>query len=168
MVGAADLKSFAESATKKDFKGSGSESSFGKALEDKITSRAPKDAKDSPQKDIREKEKSDGLDAKKKKAETEVAKPESRSNKKNANGRQQAIKDFMDSFESEFEIPTTRLVEAMAKLDDTQLAQSPEDTAEAVVDQLGLDESDSDKAQAMYASLLMQLNQMPTAVKAAR
>lgn len=69
----------------------------------------------------------------------------------------------MDSFESEFEIPPTRLVEAMAQLKDSQLKMAPEDTAEAVISQLDLPPEDAEKAQAMYASLLAQLNQMPQA-----
>ncbi len=67
----------------------------------------------------------------------------------------------MDSFESEFEIPPTRIVEAMAQLDESQLAKSPEATADAVIDQLGLSDADADKASAMYAALLVQLSQMP-------
>ncbi|WP_235046173.1 flagellar hook-length control protein FliK [Bdellovibrio bacteriovorus] len=72
----------------------------------------------------------------------------------------------MDSFESEFEISPTRLVEAMSQLDDTQLVQSPEETAQAVISQLGLSDEDADKAQAMYAGLLLQLQQTPAPAKA--
>ncbi|MEK2646811.1 flagellar hook-length control protein FliK [Bdellovibrio sp. BCCA] len=161
MVGATDLKSSPERTVDKDFKGSGSESSFGKALEEKITSKDPKEVKDSPQREMKPKDQDDPKpqQAEAKKTE-EVSKPDGKISKK-ATVRQKAIQEFMDSFESEFEISPTRLVEAMAQLDDKQLAQSPEATANAVIEQLGLSDEDADKAQAMYVALLTQLNQMP-------
>ncbi|NUN06359.1 MAG: flagellar hook-length control protein FliK [Bdellovibrio sp.] len=165
MVGATDLRSKPDRSGEKDFKGSGSESSFGKALEEKISSQSPKEVKDSPQKEMRRKddtEKPQKQEAKE--AGTEVAKPDGKITKK-ATDRQQAIQEFMDSFESEFEIPPTRLVEAMAQLDDEQLTQSPETTADAVVDQLNLSDADADKARAMYAALLIQLSQAQTPAK---
>ncbi|WP_413568814.1 flagellar hook-length control protein FliK [Bdellovibrio sp. HCB117] len=164
MVGATDLRSQPERTVDKDFKGSGSESSFGKALEDKMSAKSPKESKEvkeSPQKEARQKEEKEPQQAKAEaKKEQPVDKTEGKIAKKAV--RQQAIQEFMDSFESEFQIPPTRLVEAMAQLDDKQLTQSPEVTAEAVIDQLGLSEADAEKAQAMYAALLVQLSQMPT------
>ncbi len=158
MVGATDLKSSPDRTAEKGFKGSDSDSSFGKALEDRV-SKSPKEMKESMPKEMRAKEeKPDSSEVRK--TETVVVKPEGKITKK-ATVRQQAIQEFMDSFESEFEISPTRLVEAMAQLDENQLAQSPEVTADAVIDQLGLDDADADKARAMYAALLMQLNQMP-------
>lgn len=143
----------------KDFKGSGSETSFGKALDDKMSKMTSKEQKETTPKEVRGKdEKPEKPEAKK--ADQEVAKPEGQ-NAKKAVVRQQAIKEFMDSFESEFEISPTRLVEAMAQLDDTQLVQSPEATAEAVIAQLQLDDSQVEKASEMYAALLMQLQQAP-------
>lgn len=161
MVGATDLKSLPDKAVGKDFKGSGSDSSFGKTLEGKMSSDDSKEMKGSPQNEMRH-DKETPQNSKAKGTENEVAKPkpEGKIGKKGM-ARQQAIKEFMDSFESEFEVPPTRLVEAMAQLDDNQLAQSPEDTADAVIEQLGLDDTEADKARAMYASLLMQLSQMP-------
>nr|BFD68479.1 hypothetical protein HAGR004_35010 [Bdellovibrio sp. HAGR004] len=165
MAGATELKSPPGRTGDKDFKGSGSDSSFGKALEEKITSKSPKEAKESPQREVKAKnEKPEQTEAKKGK-EPEVSQSDGKIEKKGT-VRQQKIKEFMDSFESEFEISPTRLVEAMAQLDDTQLVQSPEDTAEAVIAQLGLPEEDADKAQAMYASLLVQLQQAPVPAKA--
>lgn len=150
MVGVTDLKSSAERTADKDFKSSREESSFGKALEGKMSSKSSKDEmKDSPPKEPQQVSKG--------KEEQTVTKPPI----KKATVRQQAIKEFMDSFESEFEIPPTRLVEAMAQLNTEQLAQSPEATAEAVVSQLGLDESETEKASAMYSALLLQLQQLP-------
>ncbi|MGZ3774877.1 MAG: flagellar hook-length control protein FliK [Pseudobdellovibrionaceae bacterium] len=161
MVGATDLKSTPNKAVDKDFKGSGSDSSFGKTLDEKISSNESKEMKESPQKEMRQsKERPQNSEAKVTDKAVAKPKPEGKIGKKVV-ARQQAIKEFMDSFESEFEIPPTRLVEAMAKLDDAQLTQSPEATADAVVDKLDLDDADAGKARAMYAALLVQLSQMP-------
>lgn len=161
MVGATDLKSQPERSVERDFKESGSEASFGKALEEKITSNKPKEAKDSPPREMRQRDKDEKPQQAEAKKPEEVSKqPDGKINKK-AIVRQKAIQEFMDSFESEFEISPARLVEAMAQLDDAQLAQSPEETASAVIDQLGLAPEDAEKAQEMYTSLLLQLNQLP-------
>lgn len=166
MVGATELKSPPERSVDKDFKGSGSESSFGKALEDRI-SKSPKEVKDSPQREMRQKDKEDKPQQTEAKKTEEVSKQPDGKISKKATVRQKAIQEFMDSFESEFEISPTRLVEAMAQLDEKQLAQSPEATAEAVIDQLGLSDEDAEKAQAMYAGLIAQLGQMPQQSKPA-
>ncbi|MDG0815362.1 flagellar hook-length control protein FliK [Bdellovibrio svalbardensis] len=176
MVGATDLRSSPDKAIEKNLKGSSSESSFGKALQDKISVGAQKETKDLPRQEVRAKDsardskesnsrKEDKAQKPEDRAEQKVAKPDGTLKKKSAN-RQQAIKEFMDSFESEFEIPPTRLVEAMAQLDDSQLKESPEATADAVVDKLGLDDAQADKARAMYAALLTQLQQTPQSPKA--
>lgn len=157
MVGATELRSTALKPVEKDFKGAVPGTAFSKALEEKIASKEAK-LKDPSPPEAREAPKA-------KKEGTEVAITEDKPTK-TMTVRQQAIQDFMDSFESEFKIPPTRLVEAMGQLTDTQLIQSPEDTAESVIDQLGLDESDADKAQAMYASFLIQLSQTPAVAKA--
>lgn len=165
MVGATDLKSLPEKLADKDFKGSGSDSSFGKTLEDKMSSaRESKELKESPRKELRQskskEEEKPQKNSEAKETDKKVAKPEGKVSKKTA-ARQQIIKEFMDSFESEFEIPPTRIVEAMAQLDDAELVQSPEVTADAVIDQLGLEDDEADAARAMYAAFLMQLNQTP-------
>jgi flagellar hook-length control protein FliK len=158
MVGATELKSLAaEKAAEKDFKSSGSGSSFGKALQDKISLNNPKETKEPPKQEARAKD--EKAQAPEQKAERKVDTAPGK--EKKAATRQKAIKEFMDSFESEFDIPPTRLVEAMAELDDSQLKESPEATASAVIEQLDLDDADAEKAQAMYASLLTQLQQMP-------
>ena len=158
MVGATELKSQqADKALEKDFKGSGSDSMFGKALKDKISLNSPKDAKESPKQETRAKDSESSKEPK----EDKAPKVDTTDGKvKKAATRQKAIKEFMDSFESEFDIPPTRLVEAMAQLDDSQLKQSPEVTAQAVIEKLDLDDADAEKAQAMYASLLTQLQQV--------
>lgn len=171
MVGATDLRSSPDKAIEKNLKSSSSDSSFGKALKDKISSGADKEAKGSPRQEVRAKDSKESDSRKEDKAqktddraEQKVAKPDGI--KKKAANRQLAIKEFMDSFESEFEIPPTRLVEAMAQLDDSQLKESPEATADAVVDKLGIDDAQADKARAMYVALLTQLQQTPQAPKA--
>ncbi|MBO9666256.1 MAG: flagellar hook-length control protein FliK [Bdellovibrio sp.] len=164
MVGATELKSqAADKAIEKDFKGSGSGTSFGKALQDKISLNNPKETKEQPKQEARAKD--EKAQAPEQKTERKVDTAPGK--EKKAATRQKAIKEFMDSFESEFDIPPTRLVEAMAELDDSQLKESPEATASAVIDQLDLDDADAEKAQAMYASLLTQLQQMPQTPKAA-
>jgi flagellar hook-length control protein FliK len=95
------------------------------------------------------------------KAEKLKATPENGAKKEvNGSQRQKAILKFMDSFESEFGVPPTRIVEAMANLDMSQQAASPEETADQVIDQLDLDGSDADQAKNMYVGLLAQLSQM--------
>ncbi|MBX2987651.1 MAG: flagellar hook-length control protein FliK [Bdellovibrionaceae bacterium] len=64
----------------------------------------------------------------------------------------------MDSFESEFGIPPTKIVEAMALLQPQDLNKAPEETAEAVIAHLDLPEEDQEEAQAMYAALLLNLS----------
>ncbi|WP_413585396.1 flagellar hook-length control protein FliK [Bdellovibrio sp. HCB274] len=166
MVGATELKSqTSEKLQEKDFKGSGTDSGFGKTLQDKISLRNPKETKESPKQEARAKDSKDSKEPRDEKAQENSSKPERKvstndGKEKRAANRQQAIKEFMDSFESEFDIPPTRLVEAMAELDDSQLKQSPEVTAQAVIDQLDLDDDQAEEAAAMYASLLGQLQQM--------
>lgn len=158
MVGTTGLRSPTEQSVDKGFKGSRQDSAFGKTLEDKMSSKSPKDeVKESPQRGMRQKEKDEKPQESNEKMEPTVGQPST----KKATVRQQAIQEFMDSFESEFQISPTRLVEAMAELNDNQLVQSPEDTAGAVVSQLGLDESDTEKAIAMYSALLLQLQHLP-------
>lgn len=71
--------------------------------------------------------------------------------------REDAILKFMDSFESEFGVPPTKIVEAMANLKETDQAESPEATADQVIGQLDLDDQQEDQAKGMYMGLLAQL-----------
>ncbi|MGZ3746091.1 MAG: flagellar hook-length control protein FliK [Pseudobdellovibrionaceae bacterium] len=80
--------------------------------------------------------------------------------KSSSSQRQNAILNFMDSFESEFGVPPTRIVEAMANLKPTDLAEAPEATADKVMGQLGLDDKQEDLAKEMYVGLLAQLAQI--------
>lgn len=161
MVGATDLKALPDKKLDKNFKSPDSESGFEKELEQRISAKPRQETAESPPKDMRKEKEKPQPDGK---AEQKVAKTEGKIEKK-ATVRQKAIQEFMDSFESEFEISPTRLVEAMAQLDDSELLKSPEATAEAVIAELGLDESQEQKAQAMYASLLTQLQQLPPEAK---
>lgn len=76
--------------------------------------------------------------------------------------REDAILKFMDSFESEFGVPPTKIVEAMANLKASDQADSPEQTADQVIGQLDLDDQQEDQAKSMYMGLLAQLAQMNT------
>lgn len=74
--------------------------------------------------------------------------------------KEEIIKKFMDSFESEFQVPPTRLVEAMAQLTPEQLSDSAESTAELFIGQLNLDPNVQPKAKKQYLELVQDLNQM--------
>lgn len=87
--------------------------------------------------------------------ETKSAKP---------NSRKQAIQKFMDSFESEFGIPSTRLVESIANLNPTEQEMMPEDTAQEVIGDLGLDKESEQRAMQMYAGLLADLKSQPVVI----
>lgn len=171
MVAMTEPKSTPEKLTAKDFKNAGSpDTSFRQELGNKLSKtekvdklERPEKADKADKKEAREEVKSTKEDRKSEaKGESkEVVKTEEPQRGKKASTRQIAIQEFMDSFESEFEIPPTRLVEAMANLDDAELTKSPEDTVNAVIDQLNLDESQTEKARTMYAALLLQLQQTP-------
>lgn len=81
--------------------------------------------------------------------------------KKDQQAKQKVIEKFMDSIESEFQIPSTRLVEAMAKLNTQDLSSSSEeDTADLLVAQLNLDPEEQEKAKEMYMGLLFNLDKI--------
>lgn len=80
--------------------------------------------------------------------------------------REKAIRKFMDSFESEFGIPPTRIVEAMASIEPQKMNETPEATVQDVISRLDLEPEDRERAMAMYAGLLAELQSadrsMPT------
>ncbi|MFS4459441.1 flagellar hook-length control protein FliK [Bdellovibrio sp. HCB2-146] len=165
MVAMAEAKSNLEGKfSEKDFKkNADSDSSFKETLGAKLSKpeRPEKPERTEKQESTRGEMRSDEKRSKpeaQKEDSKEAVKPEGQGSKK-ASTRQKAIQEFMDSFESEFEIPPTRLVEAMANLDDAELTKSPEETVNAVIQQLDLDDNDAEKARAMYAALLVQLQQ---------
>lgn len=170
MAAMTEPKSTPEKISAKDFRNAGNpDTSFKQALGNKLSKTEKADRLERPdkvdraeKKDSREEVKSTKEDRPKSEAKgesKEVVKAEEPQRGKKASTRQQAIQEFMDSFESEFEIPPTRLVEAMANLDDAELTKSPEDTVNAVIDQLDLDDSQAEQARTMYAALLLQLQQ---------
>ncbi len=74
--------------------------------------------------------------------------------------REQAIRKFMDSFESEFGIPPQEMVGAMSQLTTQDLEKPPDKTADSIISKLGLSPQDELKAKKMYMGLLMQLKQI--------
>jgi flagellar hook-length control protein FliK len=165
-------------ASEKDFKDSVSGSSFEKALQERIAGKnqdrtqeskkvnvakdhkvQEKDRRDqdseSRKKDTSESEQKPKSDSK---AESQVADKKGLK-KRRLEDRQQAIKEFMDSFESEFKIPPTRLVEAMAKPDESNLGEA---TSDNIIENMNLDDSQAEQARAMYAAFLLQLQQGQT------
>lgn len=73
--------------------------------------------------------------------------------------REQVMLEFMDSMESEFGIPPQRLVEAMTEIPESDQLNSPEDSASQVIAQLDLPEDQEQRALALYAGMLAQLQQ---------
>jgi len=162
LAGVADFKSSENTRTEfsKDAKAARSDS-FGEVLESKSPKPLPQKEKASPDKigkadpGERRKPESDKED------KVTATKGSGVENKAKVNSqRQNAILNFMDSFESEFGVPPTRLVEAMANLKPGDQAEAPEATADQVIDQLGLDDQQEDQAKEMYLGLLVQLAQI--------
>jgi flagellar hook-length control protein FliK len=171
MLGATDLRSPTEYLVEKDLRRSREDSSFGEALEKKMSLQGSKNEdRKTSQDDLRTERKTkearelkdskDSKDTDRPNENAEIRDKVRKAQDKTAKGRSKAIKEFMDSFESEFQIPPTRLVEAMAQLSDKELVQAPEKTVDSVVSKLGLEDSESEKAAAMYAGLLAQLSQI--------
>lgn len=131
--------------------------SFAKTLGDrekpKVEAPPPKDRSD--RSEVRRKKESE--DPPEKNSQVRAQETESPGKKKAATTRDQEIRKFMDSFESEFGTPPEKIVEAMALLKPEDLTKAPEETADVVVSKLDLDPEDEQRAQAMYAGLLMNL-----------
>ncbi len=179
LMGATDLKSsMLGKASEKDFKDSASGSSFEKALQERLAGKNQDRTQESKKVDaakdhkVQEKDRSDQDSENRKKDTSESEqKPKSDSKaesqvadqngvkKRRLEGRQQAIKEFMDSFESEFKIPPTRLVEVMAKQDESNLGEA---TSDNIIENMNLDDSQAGQARAMYAAFLLQLQQGQT------
>jgi hypothetical protein len=74
------------------------------------------------------------------------------------NKRQKAIQKFMDSAESEFGIPPTGVLEAMAKMGPKEMLADAQDTASVVVSEVGntygLDTAQKEKLFSMYTEML--------------
>ncbi len=78
--------------------------------------------------------------------------------------RDRAIRQFMDSFESEFGIPPEEMVEAMSQLTTQDLEKPPEKTVDTLIAQLGLQSEDEAQAKKMYMGLVVELKQIDTRV----
>ncbi len=89
------------------------------------------------------------------------SKLEKKGAKKAPGAREEAMLEFMDSMESEFGIPPEQIVEAMALLPKDQQLQSPEQTAEQVIDTLGLPPEQAERAYSLYMGFLNQMAQNP-------
>lgn len=76
-----------------------------------------------------------------------------------ATEKEKAMLKFMDSMESEFSIPPTKIAEAMATLKPTDLLKAPEETATQVIQNLGLAPEDQSRAMQLYVGFLQQWNQ---------
>lgn len=179
LKGVADFKApeaNAKAENSRDEKKAGSDS-FGQMLGAKITPKAKDSDIRTPSRDRAplKNDSTDKVDRAERAERDDLRKPESddkaekvtatRDNgvqkKSKGNGqRENAILNFMDSFESEFGVPPTKIVEAMAKLKASDQAESPEATADQVIGQLNLDDQQEDQAKAMYMGLLAQLAQI--------
>lgn len=80
--------------------------------------------------------------------------------KKSQRQREEQIQKFMDSFESEFGIPSTRIVENFSQLSKEDLEKAPEESADIFLSKFQLDAEDEAKAKAMYLGMLGQLQQI--------
>ena len=87
---------------------------------------------------------------------------------KNADVEAQVMQEFMDSMESKFGIPPTKIVEAMTDLEPEDMLQPAEDLASQLFKKLDLPTEQSAQAQAMYVAMLHKLTALdntPTAHK---
>lgn len=152
----------AREGTKKET--AGSEKSFDQVLGQKINSRTAKKPQSlSPKVEAKAEEAEQASTTEE--AALEINKPVAKGEgKKETKGtekgkKEEAIKKFMDSFEGEFQIPPTRLVEVISQLTPEQLNESAEQTADEIIGQLNLDPAAELKAKKQYLGLIQDLNQ---------
>lgn len=121
--------------------------SFAKALESRKTPQEtrPAETRRSEKLDVRERIEDAGKPA-----------PKIRKNE-----RETAMLQFMDSMESEFGITPARMLEALADLDNEDLARTPEDTASDVIANLDLPAEDEPQAMEMYLQFLQVWRNSP-------
>lgn len=77
---------------------------------------------------------------------------------KKETSKQERLKKFMDSLESEFQIPPTRIVEAFSELSPEELSLPADQSIEAVVDKLDLSQNESLKVKELYGDLVQDLD----------
>ena len=147
--GMTDLKSVKTDSNDDQLKGT---SSFADALKEKTLERTDIKGK------VKEVADRDGPRYEKSEGEIKEKVPSlGITTKKTQLAREKEIQKFMDSFESEFGISPTRLVEAMAQLKTENLQKPPEVTAEDFISSLGLKDEDQVKAKEMYMGFLLNL-----------
>lgn len=81
-----------------------------------------------------------------------------------ANEKEKVIRKFMDSFESELSIPPTRIVEAMAKLNEKDLQAPASETVEKVILHLNLNDQDRHVANKIYSELVHEFNEIDSQI----
>lgn len=92
-------------------------------------------------------------------SESEV-KPESGDGKLKKQTKQERLKKFMDSIESEFQIPPTRIVEAFSQLSPQELSLPANQSMDRVVSELNLDGESADKVKDLYGELVQDLGSL--------
>tara|TARA_B110001454_G_scaffold219179_1_gene250825 strand:+ start:113676 stop:115604 length:1929 start_codon:yes stop_codon:yes gene_type:complete len=81
---------------------------------------------------------------------------------KKADTKEERLKKFMDSLESEFQIPPTRIVEAFSELSPEELSLPADESIDRVVGKLNLDEESTAKVKDLYGDLVQDLETIDT------
>lgn len=71
--------------------------------------------------------------------------------------KEERLKKFMDSLESEFQIPPTRIVEVFSQLTPQELSLPAEQSIDRVVNKLELEGESTDKVKILYGDLIQDL-----------
>ncbi|MBL7545590.1 MAG: flagellar hook-length control protein FliK [Bdellovibrionaceae bacterium] len=74
--------------------------------------------------------------------------------------KQERLKKFMDSLESEFQIPPTRIVEAFSQLSPQELSLPADQSIDRIVEKLDLDSGEAAKVKDLYGDLVQDLDQI--------
>lgn len=86
---------------------------------------------------------------------------ESKLEKKQAS-KEERLKKFMDSLESEFQVPPTRIVEAFSELSPEELSLPADQSIDRVVEKLDLNPEDVPKVKDLYGELVKDLDTLDT------
>jgi flagellar hook-length control protein FliK len=131
------------------------EKGFSKELERRVDEKQLKAPGEKPQ-NAERKDTSE-----KKDSEVKAESGESKLTKK-ADTKEERLKKFMDSLESEFQIPPTRIVEAFSELSLEELSLPADQSIDRVVGKLNLDEESMTKVKDLYGSLVHDLDTIDT------
>ncbi len=74
--------------------------------------------------------------------------------------KEERLKKFMDSLESEFQIPPARIVEAFSQLSPQELSLPADQSADRVVEKLDLDGDSAVKVKGLYGDLVQDLEKI--------